>query len=170
MLQRRERAVSYVKIAKDQVLGVVNKVIDMPPRHAKAQTVTIACPVERIEQFWRDPDQLSVVLGDIAEVDADGPDRYRWRLSAGSDVAWDSTLIAETGGVRFVGNGNQIVVHYRPALHELGTEVTLCLETPAPALLSGAAAFKILYRLRALMQTGEVPTIQSNPSARKSAR
>ncbi|OBK76169.1 hypothetical protein [Mycobacterium sp. 1165178.9] len=161
---------SYVKIAKNQVLRAVNKIIDMPPRHAKAQTVTIACPVERIEQFWRDPDQLSVVLGDIAEVDADGRDRYRWRLSAEPDVAWDSTLVAEGDGVRFVGNGNQIAVHYRPAPHELGTEVTLCLKTPAPTLLSGAAAFKILYRLRALMQTGEVPTIQSNPSARKSAR
>ncbi len=170
MVRRRERAVSYVKIAKNQVLGVVNKIIDVAPRHARGQTVTIACPVERIEQFWRDPDQLSVVLGDIAEVDADGRDRYRWRLSAEPDVSWKSTLVAETDGVRFVGNGNQIVVHYRPAPRQLGTEVTLCLKTPAPALLSGAAAFKILYRLRALMQTDEVPTIQSNPSARKSAR
>jgi uncharacterized membrane protein len=169
-LRRRELAVSYVEIAKNRVLGVVNKIIDMPPRHARAQTVTIACPVERIEQFWRDPDQLSVVLGDIAEIDTDGRDRYRWRLSAEPDVAWQSTLVADTDGARFVGDGNEIVVRYRAAPHELGTEVTLCLKTPAPALLSGAAAFKILYRLRALMQTGEVPTIQSNPSARKSAR
>jgi hypothetical protein len=48
--------------------------------------------------------------------------------------------------------------------------VTLRVEAPAPRLLSGAAAFKVLYRLRALMQTGEVPTIKSNPSARASAR
>jgi uncharacterized membrane protein len=162
--------VSYVKIAKNQVLGVVNKIIDMAPRNVGAQTVTIACPVERIEQFWRDPAQLSVVLGDIAEIDADGRGRYRWRLSAEPDVAWDSTLVAEADGVRFVGDGNEIVVRYRPAPHDLGAEVTLCLKTPAPALLSGAAAFKVLYRLRALLQTGEVPTIQSNPSARNSAR
>lgn len=161
---------SYVESAKRQVLGVVTRIIDISPRHAKAQTVTIGCPVSRIDQFWRDPEQLSMVLGDIAEVEAAGQGRYRWRLSAEPDMAWESSLVTESGSVRFVGNDNEIVVRYRPAPHELGTEVTLCLKTPVPALLSGAAAFKILYRLRALMQTGEVPTIQSNPSARESAR
>lgn len=170
MPQRRERSVRYVEFAKKHVLGVVTKLTDVAPRRAKAQTVTIACPVSRIDEFWRDPEQLSVVLGDIAEVDAHGRDRYRWRLSAEPHTTWESTLVPEAGGVRFVGNGNQIVARYRPAPHELGTEVTLCLRAPAPALLSGAAAYKILYRLRALMQTGEVPTIRSNPSARKSAR
>ncbi|OBJ89270.1 hypothetical protein [Mycobacterium sp. 1245852.3] len=161
---------SYLESAKKQVLGAVNKVIDLPSRQGRAQTVTIACPVERIEQFWRDPDQLSVVLGDIAEIDVDERDRYRWKMSAEPPVEWKSTRVAESGAVRFVGQGNEIAVRYRPAPHELGTEVTLRIKAPAPALLSGAAAFKILYRLRALMQTGEVPTIRSNPSARKSAR
>lgn len=161
---------SYLKFAKNQVLGVVNKVIAMAPRRARAQTVTIACPVERIEQFWRDPDQLSVVLGDIADIDAEGRNRYRWRLSAEPSVVWETTLVEEADGVRFVGDGNQIEVKYRPAPHELGTEVTLSVKTAAPALLSGAAAYKVLYRLRALMQTGEVPTFASNPSARKSVR
>lgn len=161
---------SYVESAKKQVLSAVNKVIDLPSRQARAQTVTIACPVQRIEQFWRDPDQLSVVLGDIADIDADGRDRYRWRMSAEPPVIWESTRVIEPGGVRFVGQGNEIAVKYRPAPRQLGTEVTLRVKAPAPALLSGAAAFKILYRLRALLQTGEVPTIRSNPSARKSAR
>jgi uncharacterized membrane protein len=164
--------VNYLDVAKDQVLGAAKKVIDMQPQRATAQTVTIKCPLERIEQFWRDPNQLSVVLGDIAEVVASGEDRYRWRLRNGPDLAWESRLIPEPEGVRFVGTGddNAIAVSYRPAPRDLGTEVTLRVSTPAPGLLSGAAAFKVLYRLRALMQTGEVPTIQSNPSARKSAR
>lgn len=161
---------SYLESAKNQVLGAVNKVIDLPSRQGRAQTVTIACPVERIEQFWGDPDQLSVVLGDVAEIDAGERDRYRWKMSAEPQVEWESTRVAEPGGVRFVGQGNEIAVRYRPAPHELGTEVTLRVKAPAPALLSGAVTFKILYRLRALMQTGEVPTIRSNPSARTSAR
>ncbi|MCV7100581.1 hypothetical protein [Mycobacterium palustre] len=163
---------SYLDSAKDQVLGVVKKVVAAQPRRAAAQTVTIKCPLERIEQFWRDPNQMSVVLGDIAEVNAAGQDRYRWRLRNQPEVVWESTLIPEPEGLRFVGadDGNHIAVSYRPAPRDLGTEVTLRVNTPAPGLLSGAAAFKVLYRLRALMQTGEVPTIQSNPSARKSAR
>ena len=163
---------SYVDVAKNQVLGVVSKVVDVQPRRTTSQTVTIACPLERIEQFWRDPQQLSVVLGDIAEVEPTGQDGYRWRLLNGADVAWESRLVAEPDGVRFVGNadGSELAVSYRPAPRDLGTEVTLRVTAAAPGLLSGAAAYKVLYRLRALMQTDEVPTIRSNPSARKSKR
>ncbi|OCB31378.1 hypothetical protein [Mycobacterium parascrofulaceum] len=163
---------NYVNFAKDQVLGAVKKVTAMQPRPSGGQTVTIACPVERIEQFWHDPEQMSIVLGDIAEVELRGPDRYRWRLLAGPKTVWDSELIPEPEGLRFVGTGDakQITVTYRPAPGQLGTEVTLRATTPAPDLLAGAAAFKVLYRLRALMQTGEVPTVRTNPSARKSAR
>lgn len=152
------------------VTKVASMVADAAPAGAKAQTVTIACQPERIEQFWRDPDQLSVVLGDIAEVEALGGDRYRWRLDEGP--AWDSRLAVEPGRVRFAGTGDdhELVVEYRLASNDLGTEVTLRVQAPAPGLLSGAAAFKVLYRLRALVQTGEVPTIRNNPSARKSAR
>lgn len=163
---------SYLDFAKDQVLGAMKKVASMQPRRANGQTVTIACPVERIEEFWRDPEQMSVVLGDIAQVELRSPDRYRWRFLNGPKAVWESELIPEPEGLRFVGtgDGNQIAVSYRPAPGKLGTEVTLRLKAPAPGLLTGAAAFKALYRLRALMQTGEVPTIRSNPSARKSAR
>lgn len=163
---------SYLNAAKDQVKGVVKKVVDMQPRRATAQTVTVKCPLERIAQFWRDPAQLSVVLGDIADVEVTGGDHYRWRLRGDPETAWESELIPDGDGVRFVGagDGNEITVSYRSAPRNLGTEVTLHVKSPAPGLLSGAAAYKVLYRLRALMQTGEVPTIRSNPSARKSAR
>lgn len=154
---------------------VVTKVVSMvadtaPLGGVKAQTVTIACQPERVERFWHDPDQLSVVLGDIAEVEVIGEDRYRWRLVQGP--AWESQLAAEPGLLRYLGTAddNEIDVEYRPAPKDLGTEVTLRVKAPAPGLLSGAAAFKVLYRLRALLQTGEVPTIRSNPSARNSAR
>ena len=163
---------NYLDTAKNQVLGAVSKVMESQPRRSTAQTVTIACPLERIEQFWRDSRQLSVVLGDVAEIDATGEDRYRWRLVDHPDVVWHSRLVPGPEGVRFVGtgDGNQLVVSYRPAPHDLGTEVTLRVETPVPGLLTGALAYKMLYRLRSLMQTREVPTIKFNPSARKSAR
>jgi uncharacterized membrane protein len=163
--------VTLLDTAKNQVLSAVSKVVEQP-RGATAQTVTIDAPTERVEQFWRDPDQLSVVLGDIADVEATGQDRYRWRLRNASNVSWDSRLVAEPGRIRYVGTGddNELLVSYRAAPRDLGTEVTLRVKTPAPGLLSGAAAYKVLYRLRALMQTGEVPTIKSNPSARNSER
>ena len=163
---------SYLDSAKNQVLSAVGKVVDVQQPKATAQTVTIAAPVERVEHFWRDTDQLSVVLGDIADVEPGGEDRYRWRLEDQPDVSWESRLVVEPGRIRYVGTGddNELVVSWQAAPRDLGTEVTLRVKTPAPGLLSGAAAYKVLYRVRALLQTGEVPTLQSNPSARNSAR
>ena len=84
---------------------------------------------------------------------------------AGCEDAWvlTSMLVPQTERLTFI-------VAFRPAPNHLGTELSLRLKTPAPDLLTGALAFKILYRCRALLQTGEVPTIRSNPSARPSAR
>jgi len=44
------------------------------------------------------------------------------------------------------------------------------VRSPLPGLLTGAIAFKLLYRMRALLQTGELPTLEHNPSARPGAR
>ncbi|MCZ8382689.1 hypothetical protein O6P37_27840 [Mycobacterium sp. CPCC 205372] len=165
---------SALDTAKKQAAEVAGKLADQLPQRTATQSVTIAVPLERVEQFWRNPDELSVVLGDVGEVEATGPDRYRWRLQAGPvKTTWESRLQKDIAGVRFVGtedDRNEFVVTYREAPRGLGTEVTVHAKSPAPGLLTGALAFKVLYRVRALLQTGEVPTIRTNPSARDSAR
>lgn len=52
----------------------------------------------------------------------------------------------------------------------LGTEVTLTLQLPAPNVVLRGAAFKVLYRARALLQTGELPTLTPTPAARPGDR
>lgn len=171
----------YLDTAKDRAVGVagtlVNKITgDEPAEAANGQWVTVRCTVVEAEELWRDARRMSIVLGDLGEVEYRDPDIYRWTLHAGpASTTWESRVHSEPGGLRFVGTGggpdtNEIVVIYRPAPNELGTELGLKTKTPAPDLLSGAMAFKVLYRCRALLLTGEVPTIRSNPSARPSAR
>lgn len=159
--------------------SVVNKIAEQSSDDpATGQSVTVKCTVVEVEELFRDPHRLSVVLGEIGEVELTGSDRYRWTLRGGPvETTWESQLHSDIGGLRFVGTetgagsaANEIIVSYRPAPHHLGTELSLRLKTPAPDLLTGALAFKVLYRCRALLQTGEVPTIRSNPSARPSAR
>jgi uncharacterized membrane protein len=159
--------------------GVANAVGGKDAADAvNGQWVTVNCTVVEAEELWRDPNRMSVVLGELGEVTLSGPDAYRWTLHAGPvSTTWESRLHSEDGGLRFVGTGsgsdtdaNEILVSYRPAPNGLGTEMGLRTKTPAPDLLSGALAFKVLYRCRALLQTGEVPTIRNNPSARPSAR
>ena len=60
---------------------------------------------------------------------------------------------------------------FGPEQGDWGTTVTLSvdLEAPLPRLAAGALAGKASRRLKALAETGEVPTTQDNPSARTSA-
>ncbi|MFF3228364.1 hypothetical protein ACFYV7_36600 [Nocardia suismassiliense] len=170
---------SYIDKAKEQLTDLVGKVIDSSSSSGGTQTVTISRPRAEVEQFWRDPDKLSRVLGDLAEVRATGPTSYEWILHRPDEesVTWDTRLETEDNGLRFVratGNGDpseaaEIRVTFRDAPRDLGTEVTLRVKSPIPDLLTGAATFKALYRARALMQTGELPTLAHNPSARAAA-
>jgi hypothetical protein len=65
---------------------------------------------------------------------------------------------------------NGIVLEFGDAPQDRGTEVIARVSSPAPGVLTGPLAFKALYRARALLMTGEVPTIKSNPSARDADR
>ncbi|CAA9384346.1 MAG: hypothetical protein AVDCRST_MAG35-35, partial [uncultured Quadrisphaera sp.] len=64
------------------------------------------------------------------------------------------------------GTGHEVALSLAPAPQDLGTEATLRLDLPVPGLAAGALAFTLLYRLRALLQTGEVPPPPPPPAAR----
>lgn len=174
---------SLFDTAKERATSLAGSVVNKIAEHssddpASGQSVTINCTVVQAEELWRDAHRMSMVLGEVGEVEVTGPDQYRWTLRGGPvETTWESQVHTDNGGLRFVGTGsgddtpaNEIIVGFRPAPNHLGTEMSLRLKTPAPDLLTGALAFKVLYRCRALLQTGEVPTIRSNPSARPSAR
>lgn len=56
---------------------------------------------------------------------------------------------------------------FATAPQELGTEVSLALDLDGPDLAAGAMAHKALRRLKALAETGEIPTLAHNTSARE---
>jgi uncharacterized membrane protein len=170
---------TVVGTAKEQLRHAAGAVAGRMGHHEHSQSVTISKDPETVKQLFRDPDRLSQVLGDIAEVQqTGGEDHFRWvfRRRPLDGTSWTSVLIADSSRLRFVDadqsgdTSNEIVLDFSAAPRGLGTEVTLRVKSPAPALLSGALGFKALYRARALLQTGEIPTIRKNPSARKSAR
>jgi uncharacterized membrane protein len=173
--------VDYLDKAVHQVTGLATKIVGHRSGDGdRLQTVTINRSREEIDQFWRDPEQLSLVLGHIATVRSPEDGVFVWMLSAGppGTQTWRTRLLASDHGLRFVadsadtdgtGDRAEVVVTYRPAPNDLGTEVTLEAATPFPDFLTGSALFAILYRTRALLQTGEVPTLSHNPSAREAA-
>lgn len=167
----------YVDTAKGQLTELVEKFLESASRTGPSRTVTISRSRVEVERFWRDADNLSRVLGDLGDVRATGPAAYEWTLLRGDDEAltWQTTLVTEADGLRFVGaapdgsareRGPEIGLFFADAPHGLGTEVTMRASAPVPGFLIGPAAFKALYRARALLQTGELPTLEHNPSAR----
>ncbi|WP_432541607.1 hypothetical protein [Kineococcus sp. SYSU DK002] len=138
------------------------------PPGAQRQTLTVARPVGTVLRACQDPQVLATLLGDAGSVREAGPGRLEW------DVAgWTGTtqVHAEPNRVVFATDGEgpaePLVVEAWPAPRWDGCEVVVRLAVPAtPDLLDGALAFTMAYRLRALLQTGEVPTLAENPSGR----
>ncbi|OBH18337.1 hypothetical protein EHH44_00760 [Mycolicibacter terrae] len=164
-------------VAKHQAQVVLGKAVEVLRRRERPQSLTIAGGLDAAKEFFRDPARLSEVLGDIAEVKQTGAGRFRWEFSGGpaSGAGWDSVLVEDDRRMRFADvdtsrSRSEIVLDFASAPNDMGTEVTLRIKGPMPSLLSGALAFKALYRARALLQAGELPTIRHNPSARRSAR
>ena len=175
--------------ARAIVTGVAQRLSGLVARSSPApqQTLTIAAPAERVAAAWRDPRTLSQVLGDAGSVEAAGEGRYQWSFTppgGGGPVTWTSVLAEDASSLRHTsaaaadlaggpgpaGASHHVALALVPAPQQLGTEATLRLDLPAPGLLAGGLAVTLLYRLRALVQTGEVPTITPQPAARAGER
>jgi hypothetical protein len=136
-------------VVSEQVQKLTDKLGSKTGTGEWSQTVTIERPRGEVEEFWRDSDRVSGLLHD-----------------AGQDIR-----VVEAGKLRVVGaqdseNAVDVEVSFADAPRDLGTEVTLRGRTPGVGLAAGAAAFTALYRARALLQTGEAPSLEHNPSAR----
>ena len=172
---------NVVETAREQVKQLVEKVGEKVGEavatESRLQAITIPRPRRDVVQLFQDAARLSEIFGDVAEVESTGPGRMRWTfvLNDRRGPAWDCVVMLEDETqLRFVdAKPDQpagIVLEFRDAPQDRGTEVIAKVSSPAPGALSGPLAFKALYRARALLVTGEVPTIEYNPSARDSKR
>ena len=151
------------------------------------RSITVGRPPEELYEAWRDPDRLSRVVGHVADVAPADGDRLRWQVSGplGLKTAWETRFVEERPGeyLRWETLGDARVPHegsvsFRPAPGDRGTEVTLAVDFDPPGGASGRAildrldvvtgtlAEVALDRFKSLVETGEAPTLERNPSAR----
>ena len=59
------------------------------------KTVTIHEPVERVFEFWSNPENFSRIMNHIQEVKRIGENRFRWTVTGpgGTSATWDSRII-----------------------------------------------------------------------------
>lgn len=157
----------------------------MATRGAVRRTITIDRPPEEVVAAWRRPEVLPQLVSHVAAVEREGDGRARWCISRRPlpDLAWTTEVVEATPtSLRWQGDDparttGELVA--REAPHELGSEVTIQLEptgggplgTVVGAVtrwLAPTALGVVLHRLKALLETGELPTLEGSPSARSS--
>jgi len=154
------------------------------------RTITIQKPAEELSRLWREPQNLSRIMGHFAEITPAGEDRMHWKVRApiGRTVEWDARIVEDRPGELLRWESlegamlpTQGAVRFRPAPGDWGTEVALHLDFKPPGGALGQAVVKrmgrvpvklvdkALRRFKSLAETGEIPTVENNPSARRAA-
>lgn len=152
-----------------------------------SRSITVGRPADELYEAWRDPAQFSRVMGHFAEVASSDGDRLHWTIHGprGRDVSWETRIVeAEPGELlRWETPAdatlpNEGSVRFRPASGDRGTVVTLSVSFDPPGGGVGSAALerldivpstmagRALGRFKSLVETGEIPTLAGNPSAR----
>jgi len=174
-----------------QALGVNTARDGSRERTNPEKSITIEKPAEEIYRAWRDPQHVALLMGDFAQIEALPDGRWRWRarLPAGKTLEWTTRTVEDRPNesitwrtepdAPFQHEGS---VRFRPAPQDWGTVVTLRMSFgatggPLAALtdqflprIPKALEESILRRCKSLCISGEIATLEKNPSARKPAR
>lgn len=155
------------------------------------RSITINRTAEELFAFWSDPENLARIMAHFAEVTPEGGPEVgnvtRWKVRGpmGQIFEWTSQQTAEESGRKVSWQslpGGTIAtrghVVFQPGRQNTGTEVKLWVqfEPPLGAVGEGLAktlqrfpraiAGQALRRFKSLVETGEIPTLERNPSAR----
>lgn len=148
------------------------------------QAVTIRKPAAELYAFWRDLPNLMQVINHPVSITAPSADESHWSVSApaGKRVEWDAIIINDVTDRLIAWRSrdgadvqNAGSVRFENAPGDEGTEVTVALEYNPPggrlgALIAkltrdsaGSQVYDALRRFKALMEAGEIPTIEGQP-------
>lgn len=155
--------------------------------HKVEQWTTIGKSPDELYRFWKSPENLYKVMAEFSHVTELEGGRSHWEVKGpgGSTFSWEAQIVEDQPGQLIqweslpgAGIPNEGSVRFRPAPGDRGTEVGLYMRFDTPGGVIGEAAvnllgfaprgvaIKALHRLRSLAETGEVPTLERNPSAR----
>lgn len=154
---------------------------------SKVYAVTIGKPQFEVFSFWRDFSNLSLFMKDIKSVELLANNYSLWRAETdlGTEIEWQSRIILEIPCEMISWTSaneseveNSGTVWFSPAPQSLGTIVKLIhnlkipMGKPKDFLLnkvgydSGTLNQINLRRLKAYLETGEIPTVMGQPSGR----
>ena len=150
------------------------------------KSITIGRTPDELYKFWRDAQNLVLIHGHFAEITPVNAKTTHWRVKGLlQHFEWDSVLTVQDPGKQISWMSlpgtrlpNEGTIMFRPASGGKGTEVKLTQRFEPPLsplssavakafrLVPGAITDKALRRFKSLVETGEIPTLEHNPSAR----
>ena len=154
------------------------------------KTFTIDRPAQELYNFWHNFENLPRFMKNLKSVTTKDA-RYSHWVAQGPmrvPVEWDAELLDERPGEYLIWRSlpgaaisNRGSVEFRQAPNGSGTEVTVALTYHNPVGKVGAAFAKMLgrepetqvredlRRFKALMESGEIPTVVGQPSGHRSS-
>jgi uncharacterized membrane protein len=151
---------------------------------AVKRAVTINLPAAELYAFWRNLENLPTFMTHVDSVVVKSPTLSHWTIRAGKDhtMEWDAEIIEDRREEVIAWRslpGSEVdnagSVWFSPAPGERGTVVKVSLRYSPPGGKIGAQLAKWfgqdadaliaedLFRLKALLETGEIPTIEGQP-------
>jgi uncharacterized membrane protein len=158
--------------------------------HNIVQTVTIQRSPEELYKFWRQLENLPRVMPDLTSVRQTGDRRSHWvaKGPGGKKIEWDAEIIREEPNVYIAWRSlpDGAIAHYGsvrflPATGGRGTVVNVKISYRAPGgdfgtklarLIGQSPEQKVqldLYRLKQVLETGQVMTTEGQPAGRSSS-
>ena len=151
--------------------------------------ITIGKPAEELYELWREPETMSRIMAGFTDVSPTGEEGQHWEVHVplGRPLTWDAETVEDRPGELLSWESlegatvpNEGTVRFEPAPGDRGTEVSLSFRFDPPGgaistelldrlgVVSDTFPAKVLRRFKSLAETGEIPTLERNPSARGS--
>ena len=148
--------------------------------------VTVAVPPEVAYSFFRNFENLPLFMKNLKSVEVYSLTKSHWKVEVnGLTAEWDAEITSERAG-EFISwrslEGSEVVtsgsIWFSPAPETLGTVIGLTLDYKVPGgkltelitKMSGedpkSLAFINLRRLKCYLETGEIATIEGQPTGR----
>lgn len=162
---------------------------DVEPEVERA--ITIGNTADELRKRWLAPQTIPRLMAGFATLHATGNGRMHWQIRTplGRAYEWEAEIIEEPDGSvgwRSLPDApirNEGAVRFEPAPDDRGTVATLRIrfDPPGGTLAGGLLelfgrkplnliADGALRRFKSLVETGEIPTTERQPAARKSTR
>lgn len=151
------------------------------------RAVIVDTSSDELYDYWRKLENLPTFMNHLKEVEQTDETHSHWvaKLAGGLPVEWDAEIVEDIPGQRIAWRtlpDSQVEqlgsVEFKPATGERGTVVSVEIRYSPPGgiigetfanLLNGVTAQQVkddIRRFKSLMETGEIPTVDGQPSGR----